>query len=178
MKTIIKLIIIILFAFIVVSNNCQADEIDDLLQRFAKSEHSPDNYALNKLIEIGRPAINPTLEQLKNENEAWPQQQYLSLLTFIGNETISDEILPFTSSPEGNVREWAIFFLGRFGNKKSIEALINSLEDQAVESGAKVQAVSRLQYLTGQKINLTSNMSPQEQRSAAQKWMNWLKTQK
>ena len=168
-----KLIIAAFTLFLFVSCSFSPD-IDSLLNKLISNENAPDIEALNELVRIGDPAVQPAVDKLNKENDQWKQQYYLILLYNIGNEEITNDILPFTESKNGNVREWAIFVLGRIGNQNSIEALINSLSDSAVEDSAREQAVLSLKYLTGQTISFKKSMSFEEKKSAIIEWQNYL----
>jgi HEAT repeat protein len=164
--------------FFLLTECCCASEIDSLLNQLISNDQAPDTKVLNELIKIGAPAIKPAVEKLKKETDQWKQQYYLMLLCSIANEDSSDDILPYTESESGNVREWAIFVLSKIGNQNSVKALINSLSDSAVEESAKEQAVLRLQQLTGQNIPLKESMSFEEKKSAIKEWQNYLKEKK
>lgn len=151
-------------------------KVKKLLDELVSNERVPDNKALNELVKIGKPAVKPALAGLKKENDPWKQQYYLILLFSIADESVSDEILPYTNSESGDVREWTIFVLGKIGNKNSIEALINSLSDSAVEDSAKEQAVERLQYLTGKNIPFKESMSFEKKQTSVKAWQDWLKS--
>ena len=138
-----------------------------------KNKQVPDTQALNELTKIGKPAVLPTVKRLKTEKDSWKQQYYLILLYDIGDETISDEIVPCTKSNNGDVREWAIFVLGKIGNEGSIGVLIDSLSDSVVEDQAKAQAVERLQELTGEDIRFKENMTFQEKEASMEAWRKW-----
>jgi HEAT repeat protein len=169
-KTIIAVFTLFLFV------NCGfASDIDLLLHKLISNEKAPDMQALHELIRIGAPAVQPAVDKLNKENDQWKQQYYLILLYNIGNGEITNDILPFAESKNGNVREWAIYVLGKIGNQNSIEALVNSLSDSAVEESAKEQAVQRLQHLTGQTIPFKKSMSFEEKKSAIMEWQNYLK---
>lgn len=168
-----KLIIAVFTLFIFVSCSF-APDIDSLLSKLVSNDNAPDIHALNELVRIGDPAVQPAVDKLNKENDQWKQQYYLILLYNIGNEEITNDILPFAESKNGNVREWAIFVLGKIGNQNSIEALINSLSDSAVEDSARELAVQRLQHLTGQTIPFKKAMSFEEKKSAIIEWQNYL----
>lgn len=164
---------IILVSILMVGCNSSTSRIDSLLNQFTKDNQGPSAKALNELIEIGKPVMKPAVERLKKEGDPWKQQYYLILLFNISDESISDDILPYTKSNNGDVREWAIFVLGKKGNKNSIEALINSLSDFAVEEQAKIQAVKRLQELTGENIPFKEGMTFQQKKASVKAWKNW-----
>lgn len=168
-----KLIIAVFSLCLFVSCSFTSD-IDSLLNKLISNDNAPSIHALNELIRIGDPAVQPAVDKLNKENNQWKQQYYLILLYNIGNEEITDDILPFSESKNGNVREWAIFVLGKIGNQNSIVALINSLSDSAVEDSAKELAVLRLQYLTGKTISFKKSMSFEEKKSAITEWQNYL----
>jgi len=169
-----KKIIIAAFTLFLLVNCSSSSDIDSLLNKLTSNEVLPDTQALHELIKIGVPTIQPAVDKLNKEKDPWKQQYYLILLYNIANEDTTNDILPFADSKNGNVREWAIFVLGKIGNKNSVEALINSLSDSAVEDSAKEKAVQRLQYLTGQIIPYKKSMSFKEKKSAIIEWQNHL----
>ena len=167
-------LIIAVFTLLLFVNYSFSSDIDSLLNKLISNENAPDIQALHELIRIGTPAVQPAVDKLNKENDQWKQQYYLILLFNIGNEEITNDILPFVESKNGNVREWAIFVLSKIGNQNSIEVLINSLSDSAVEESAKEQAVLRLQYLTGQTIPFKKSMSFEEKKSVIIEWQDYL----
>ena len=176
MKKLMRFLLVCIIAISILNlNGCESKErqVNKLLTKLVESDFVPDTEALNKLIQIGEPVIHPTLKRLKNTKDTRSQEIYLIVLHLIGDESISDAILPFTDSPEGNVREWCVYVLSKVGNNKSIGTLIHSLSDSAIEPQAKELAVSRLQLLTGVNIAFRENMTFEEKKAAVKTWQDW-----
>lgn len=145
--------------------------------RSAKIEQLLDNLdapvSYDELVKIGQPALVPTITKLKAEKDVEKQQYLLMFLHAIGDESITVDLLPFTRSSSGNVREWAIFVLSKISNESGIDALIDSLDDRAIEAQAKELAVIRLKILTGQDIPYRKEMSYRDRQQAIKLWHQW-----
>ena len=178
MRAILALCIAVFLAAVVMPVfSVSSEEVEVLLDKLGTSKQLPDEYAMNELIKIGKPVITPTLERLKAEKQPWRQQYYLMILYSVADESVSDQILPFSDSNKRKVREWAIYNLAKHGNERSVPALISALNDSAIDPESKEFVGKRLQKLTGQSIEYRANMNPQQRVEAYKEWTDWWQTQ-
>lgn len=149
------------------------EEINTLLDQLVSSESLADESALNELVGIGKPVVEPVLKRLDKEKNTSHQQHYLMLLYAVADESVTGEVLGFSASTDRNVREWAIYILAKYGDIRSVPALIDALNDSAIDPEAKEFVSRRLQKLTGQSIDYRANMTLEQRNKAYSDWVEW-----
>jgi len=93
--------------------------------------------AIDSLIKIGKPAVKPLIQALKDEEKS--DIIYIKALEKIGDTRAIDPLIQALEHKEVKVRKEAALALGTIGDAKAIAPLIQALEDEGVYEWRSVQ---------------------------------------
>ena len=129
--------------------------IEPIIEAFSSEEYgyafeSYDDYEQAKLAlrKIGLPALDPTLNYLKEKKEEDDEVALcdaLEILSGIKDEKSFAALVDMTSYPNEEVQANAFRLLGEYGDKRAVEHLSGFLEDEDFRDEAK-EAIRNLLY--------------------------------
>ncbi|MGH2395680.1 MAG: HEAT repeat domain-containing protein, partial [bacterium] len=121
------------------------EAVEPLIRVLARRERSLQLAATDALIRIGSDAVGPLLEAFKDRNlRRRIGNQVMRILVEMGTKAI-DPLLDVLKDENQYVRVTAISVLGRIGDKRVVQPLVNLLLDDARMQEAVVTTIARLE---------------------------------
>ena len=131
------LIIILLFVIFFTINHFSKKQIYDNIKQLRAVSPEERNEAFNKLVKIGKPAVQPLLFALQYDS-SYAKSSIASVLSSTFNNNVVEGFADFTKTESRDLKIGIIRVLRRIGDNRSVIPLINTIknEDEQVKEEA------------------------------------------
>ena len=141
-KSILYSLIVISILILTLIKYSQADDINKLLQSFYKENYYEHQKAIESLVKIGAPAVEPLINALKNENFHVRASAATTLGKIKDTRAVGPLIVALKDKHE-HVRSSAADALGEIKDNRAIKPLIDALDNpNIVRMGASDSLVN------------------------------------
>lgn len=122
--------------------------VDKLIKNLGDKDMNVSYPSYEAICEIGKPAVDPLIKALKDDNPS-VRSSAASALGTIGDPKATDPLIKALKDNDRGVRIAAARALGELNDKRAVEPLIESLKDKDPE--VRVYVAESLGYLKAQK---------------------------